>query len=480
MAADSSVLSLQDELSCSICLEYFKEPVSIHCGHNYCRACISQCWGETDTNFSCPQCRETAQQKLFRPNRELGKVVEIARQLSFQVKITAGGEQGCELHREALKLFCDTDHQLICVICRESQVHRAHTVFPVEEAAQQYKKQIQTRLQTLKEEREKLLGLKVSTEGRSREYLEKTDAQRQKIVSEFERLRQFLEEQERLLLARLAELEKGMTKMRDENVTKLCEEISRLSELIREMEGKCRQPASEFLQDVRSTLSSLSPRCKKGQFQQPVEISPELEKRLSDFSLKIRVLKETLKKLKDTLPSKLEREWANVTLDPDTAHPELVLSEDRKGVGRGVTQEHLPDNPERFDAELCVLGCEEFTSGRHCWEVEVGDGGGWAVGVARESVERKGEFIFGPEKGIWAVGLWRSRFLVITCPVTPLSLSWVPRRIRISLDYTEGQVAFFDADSEAPIFTFPAASFTGERVRPWLWVEMGSQLRLCP
>nr|XP_042698826.1 zinc finger protein RFP-like [Chrysemys picta bellii] len=171
MAADSSVLSLQDELSCSICLEYFKEPVSIHCGHNYCRACISQCWGETDTNFTCPQCRETAQQKLFRPNRELGKVVEIARQLSFQVKITAGGEQGCELHREALKLFCDTDHQLICVICRESQVHRAHTVFPVEEAAQQYKKQIQTQLQTLKEEREKLLGLKVSTEGRSREYL---------------------------------------------------------------------------------------------------------------------------------------------------------------------------------------------------------------------------------------------------------------------------------------------------------------------
>ncbi|XP_038227459.1 zinc finger protein RFP-like isoform X2 [Dermochelys coriacea] len=476
MAADSPVLSLQDELSCSICLEYFKEPVSIHCGHNYCRACISQCWGETDTNFSCPQCRETAQQKLFRPNRELGKVVEIARQLSLQATVTAGGEQGCEIHWEALKLFCDTDHQLICVICRESQVHRAHTVFPVEEAAQEYKKQIQTRLQTLKEEREKLLELKVSAERRSREYLEKTDAQRQKIMSEFERLRQFLEEQERLLLARLAELEKGMTKMRDENVTKLCEKISHLSKLIREMEGKCQQPASEFLQDIRSTLS----RCEKGQFQRPVEISPELERRLSDFSLKILVLKETLKKLKDTLPSELERDRASVTLDPDTAHPQLVLSEDRKGVRRGHKQQLLPDNPERFDAELCVLGCEGFTLGQHYWEVEVGDGGGWAVGVARESVRRKGEFIFRPEKGIWAVGQWKGRYLVITSPATPLSLSWVPRKIRVSLDCTQGQVAFFDADSEAPIFTFPPASFMGERVHPWLWVEMGCQLRLCP
>ncbi|XP_032640486.1 zinc finger protein RFP-like isoform X3 [Chelonoidis abingdonii] len=448
MAAHSSVRSLQDEATCSICLEYFTDPVSIHCGHNFCRACISQCWGESESNFSCPQCRETARQKLFRPNRELGKVVEITRQLSFQVTVTAGGEQGCETHREALKLFCDTDHQLICVICRESQAHRAHRVFPVQEAAQQYK--------------------------------EKTDAQRQKIMSEFEQLHQFLEEQERLLLARLAELEKGMTKMRDENVTKLCEEISRLSKLIREMEEKCRQPASEFLQDFRNTLSSLSPRCEKGQFQQPVEISPELEKRLSDFCPKIYVLKETLKKLKDTLPSELEREWANVTLDPDTAHPELVLFEDRKGVRRGHTRQHLPYNPERFDAELCVLGCVGFTSGRHCWEVEVGDEGGWAVGVARESVRRKGEFIFQPEKGIWAVGLWRTRYLVLTSPATPLSLSWLPRRIRVFLDYTQGQVAFFDADSEAPIFTFPPASFMGERVRPWLWVEMGSQLRLCP
>uniref|UniRef100_A0A8C8SPM0 Zinc finger protein RFP-like n=1 Tax=Pelusios castaneus TaxID=367368 RepID=A0A8C8SPM0_9SAUR len=476
MAADSSMLSLQDELSCSICLEYFKDPVSIHCGHTFCQACITQCWENSEANFSCPQCRETAQQRNFRPNRELGNVVEVARRLSFQVSVKAGAERGCEEHQEPLKLFCDQEKQLICLICRESQVHRAHSVFPVEEAAQMYKKRIQTRLRTLREEREKLLGLKGSTEEKSREYLKKTAAEREKIVSEFEQLRQFLEKQEQLLLAHLDELEKEIAKMQDENASKLSQEIARLRVLIHEIEGKSQQPASEFLQDVRNTLS----RCEKGKFQEPVEISLELEKRFSNFSPKIVVLKEMLKKFKGTLTSELQREWADVTLDPDTAHPQLVLSADGKGVRWGDAWHDLPDNPERFDAELCVLGHVGFTSGRHCWDVEVGSGTGWAIGVARESVKRKGEYIFQPKEGVWAIGLWKGRYLIITSPATSLSLNWVPKRIQVSLDYTQGLVAFLDADTEAQIFTFPPASFAGERVRPWFWVEIGSQFRLCP
>ncbi|XP_044837259.1 butyrophilin subfamily 1 member A1-like [Mauremys mutica] len=174
----------------------------------------------------------------------------------------------------------------------------------------------------------------------------------------------------------------------------------------------------------------------------------------------------------------------NVTLDPDTAYPHLVLSEDRKSVRRGDTRQDLPDNPERFDTEPCVLGCEGFTSGRHCWEVEVGDGRFWAVGVARESVGRKGWISFSPEGGIWAVGRcrwWGGEFQALTSPVTPLPLSQVPSRIRVCLDCDRGQVTFIDAGDEAPIFTFPPGSVPGERIRPWLQVlGPGSQLRLCP
>ncbi|CAM4653436.1 unnamed protein product [Lepidochelys olivacea] len=171
---------------------------------------------------------------------------------------------------------------------------------------------------------------------------------------------------------------------------------------------------------------------------------------------------------------------ANVTLDPDTAHPRLVLSEGGKSVRWGDTRQRLPDTPERFDSSACVLGCEGFTTGRHCWEVEVGGGGSWAVGVARESVGRKGWISHSPEGGIWAVERCGGRFQALTSPATPLPRSRAPSRIRVCLDCDRGQVTFIDAGDEAPIFTFPPGSVPGERIRPWLGVGPGSQLRLRP
>uniref|UniRef100_A0A8C3I6T4 Uncharacterized protein n=1 Tax=Chrysemys picta bellii TaxID=8478 RepID=A0A8C3I6T4_CHRPI len=221
--------SLQDELSCPICLEYFTDPVSIECGHNFCRACISQCWEKLEPNFSCPQCRETcgpsgswgsqvhflaglsgrkpdtwplylvvhfgktfwsftvtwqevglhmenfaaghfwlhsvgesrilpppslpppppnfscpqcratAQRRNFRPNRELANMVELVKQLKLQAGKEPEGERVCERHQEPLKLFCEKDQSPICVVCDRSKAHRDHPVIPIEEAAQEYK-----------------------------------------------------------------------------------------------------------------------------------------------------------------------------------------------------------------------------------------------------------------------------------------------------------------------------------------------------
>ncbi|CAM5158580.1 unnamed protein product [Eretmochelys imbricata] len=485
MASGAPVREIQEETKCPICLEYLRDPVTVQCGHNFCQVCITQyceTWAELDSDpLCCPSCRARIQKGALRKNYQLANIVEKIKQLDFK----PGKENVCERHGKALDLFCDEDREAVCVVCWRSSEHRFHTVLLVEEAAQKYKEKIQAHLKTLREEREKLLGFKIIGEGKRREYQKQTQAERQKIVSEFQQLRQFLEEQEQLLLAQLERLDKEIVRIQNENVSKHSEEISRLSELISEMEGKCQKPASEFLQDVRSTLS----RYEKGKFQQPEEISPELEERVSDFSQKTIVLMETLRKFKDTLPSALETQigeslgahrQANVTLDPDTAHPQLVLSEDGKSVRRGNIRQRLPSNAERFDTAPCVLGCEGFTLGRHCWEVEVGDGGGWAVGVARESVGRKGWISLSPEGGIWAVDWWGGQFRALTSPVTPLPQHRVPSRIRVCLDCERGQVTFIDAGDETPIFTFPPGSVPGERIRPWLWVGPESRLLLCP
>ncbi|CAM4655701.1 unnamed protein product [Caretta caretta] len=174
-------------------------------------------------------------------------------------------------------------------------------------------------------------------------------------------------------------------------------------------------------------------------------------------------------------------EEVNVTLDPDTAQSQLVLPEDGKSVRWGDTWQNLPDNPERFDSRACVLGCEGFTAETHCWEVEVGDGELWAVGVARESVRRKGWISLSPEQGIWAVGQCGGQFRALTSPEAPLPLSQVPSRIRVCLDCDRWQVTFSDAGDGAPIFTFPPGSIPRERIRPWFWLGVGgSRLSLCP
>ncbi|XP_005435185.2 zinc finger protein RFP-like isoform X1 [Falco cherrug] len=467
MAMQNPVENLQSEASCSICLGYFQDPVSIHCGHNFCRVCITRCWEGLEAPFSCPQCRQTALQRIFRPSRELANIAKITRQLSLRAGGEAAGWNLCKQHQEALKLFCKEDQQPICVVCDRSQAHRFHPVVPVEEAAQEYKEEIQACLQALKEEREKYLESR-KTGVRKSLYLEKTKNEGKKIVWEFEQLHQFLKDQERLLLTQLANLDQAITRVQEEAVAKVSEEMAHLDTLIWEMEGKFQQPASQFLQDIRRLLNS----CEMMKFNPPVEISSDLERSLEDFAQRNILVRDTLRRCQDSLMFKLQ-EPTDVTLDPVTAHPNLHLSEDRKQARGQLTQQDLLDNPERFDFEPCVLGCQGFTSGRHFWEVEVGQGGVWAIGVARASVKRKGPMSFTPKEGVWALEAYHS----LTSPRANLRLNQLPRRIRVALDYEGGRVAFFSTDDDVPILVYTRASFNGERVLPWFKMGIGARLQ---
>ncbi|XP_061875794.1 tripartite motif-containing protein 10-like [Colius striatus] len=160
---------------------------------------------------------------------------------------------------------------------------------------------------------------------------------------------------------------------------------------------------------------------------------------------------------------------ARVTLDASTAHPRLLVSGDGLSARWEFSLQPPAAGPQRFQTDPCVLAHQSFASGRRWWLVDLSQGQFCAVGVSRESLPRRGSVGFCPEEGIWC---FQTRAL--TRPPTLLSLPRVPRRIRVSLDYEWGEVGFFDVDNQTPIFTFPPASFRGERLRPWFWLELGS------
>nr|XP_028576890.1 E3 ubiquitin-protein ligase TRIM7-like isoform X2 [Podarcis muralis] len=166
------------------------------------------------------------------------------------------------------------------------------------------------------------------------------------------------------------------------------------------------------------------------------------------------------------------RTTANLTLDPSTAHPQLYVSEDLKSVKWRGMKQNVSAGPLRYDVMASVLSHQGINSGKFCWEVEVVEGGGWwGVGIVREDANRNGAIHLAPEGGYWAVQRIDGQYQSITDnPRTNLSLCHHPSRIRVALDYSEGLVAFFDGDTDAHLFTFPKAKFSGEKVHAWFLI----------
>ncbi|XP_041911709.1 butyrophilin subfamily 1 member A1-like [Arvicola amphibius] len=148
--------------------------------------------------------------------------------------------------------------------------------------------------------------------------------------------------------------------------------------------------------------------------------------------------------------------WS-VTLNPDTAHPILDISQDRRRVTRKDTTMCLDDL-------FCVLGMEGISSGRRYWEVEIrrGDSSKWTLGVCREDVERKGFYSECPKKGVWTVGRSNSGYWAyIDSGRASLSFRQAPQRVGVFVDYSEGDISFYNMSEMSHIFSFHKASFSG-------------------
>ncbi|XP_019486843.1 PREDICTED: E3 ubiquitin-protein ligase TRIM38-like, partial [Hipposideros armiger] len=170
----------------------------------------------------------------------------------------------------------------------------------------------------------------------------------------------------------------------------------------------------------------------------------------------------------------------NVTLDPETAHRELILSEDQRHVTKGRPQRDVHNSPRRFTAYPCVLGHEGFASGRHYFEVYVGEGIQWDLGVCMENVQKDTRMKLNPQSGFWAISLSNNgSYTALTYPPIPLPMREKPLLVGVFLDYEAGAVSFYNMTTASHIFTFPRASFS-RKLRPYFRVYPSSPLSLPP
>ncbi|XP_071990827.1 E3 ubiquitin-protein ligase TRIM39-like [Engystomops pustulosus] len=447
-AQTNPVKDLQDELTCPICLDNFTDPVSIQCGHNFCRACISQTWRGVQNNFTCPQCRKVSKWKFLRPNRVVKHVLEISSHLLAENK-SQGNKKPCQKHQEPLKLYCKTDAEEICVVCRESVYHRSHTVIPIEETTKEFQGEVQDRLQALKKELASVVQLKTTEEKKAEELEVEVLNKRKMVTAGFESLRQLLADEETNINHRLENIERVIKQRRNESVSRLDEKISSLQKVITDLEKNVTISSSQICQDQKEIEKRPT----------PPQVPQPKERRLEFYHLF----------------------QVSLSLDLKTVNKNLLVTGNHKCVKYQEEPLRLAPCLERFDSKPCVLATTGFRLGKYYWEVEVGGGIYWTIGIARQSVRRKGMFRIEPQRGIWAIGLlgmYSDRYYAFTSPDTLLNPKEQPERVGVYLNCDEGSVSFYNALSQEHLFTFNFLKVP-EKLYPFFCVgALGTELKL--
>ncbi|XP_053531081.1 E3 ubiquitin-protein ligase TRIM35 [Ictalurus punctatus] len=428
----------EEEFSCPVCCEIFTDPVLLRCSHSVCKVCLQKFW-ETKGSRECPVCRRKSSMEEPPRNLALKNLCETFLQERSQ-RSSSASETVCSLHSEKLKLFCLDDQQPVCWVCRDSKIHTNHKFCPIDEALTDCKEELKTALKPLQEKLKIFKDCKLHWSQTAEHIKIQAQHTERQIKEEFEKLHQVLRDEEAARIAALREEEEQKSQTMKEKIEKLSRDMSSLSDTIRGVEEEMRAEDVSFLQNYEATV-----RRAQCTLQHPEELSGPLihvAKHLDN--LKFRVWE----KMQDAV------QYTPVTLDPNTAHPKLIVSDDLTSVRFSDEEQKLPDNPERFDFSGCILGSEVFNSGTHCWDVEVGDCTRWLVGVMTESAQRKGEIF--SRSGIWCVWYFGGKYRTCSTPqsFTLLSVTQNLQRIRVQLDWNRGKLSFSDPLTNTHIHTF--------------------------
>ncbi|XP_030641266.1 E3 ubiquitin-protein ligase TRIM39-like [Chanos chanos] len=451
-----------EALTCPVCCDIFRDPVVLSCSHSVCKVCLQEFWSKKGSQ-ECPVCRRRSSKEEPLNNLALKNLCETFLQETSQ-RSSSGSEEFCSLHNEKFKLFCLEDKQPVCLVCRDSKNHKNHEFCPVDEAAHDNREKLKTALKPLQEKLEIFKKVKLTCDKTAEHIKTKAKHTETQIREEFEKLHQFLRDEETVRITALREEEEQKGQMMKKKIEEMSREISSLSDTIRAIEEEIKAEDILVLKNFEATK-------KRAQctLQDPQMLSGALinvAKHLGN--LKFRVWE----KMQDIV------QYTPVILDPNTAHPK-ILSEDLTSVRYSDETQQIPDNPETFDFYLCVLGSEGFNTGTHCWDVDAGENTYWSLGVTTESNQKKGKTFF--KTGVWRVQLYGGKYWSQASGESsaPLTVNNKLQRIRVELDWDRGKLSFSDPLNNTHLHTF-THTFT-ERMFPFFYNRCKlSPLRILP
>uniref|UniRef100_A0A671NI34 E3 ubiquitin-protein ligase TRIM21-like n=1 Tax=Sinocyclocheilus anshuiensis TaxID=1608454 RepID=A0A671NI34_9TELE len=490
----SSSGPLNEELQCSICLDVFNNPVTTPCGHNFCRTCLNKCW-KTNPGCFCPICNEKFSKRPhlkinitlrevvqhFKEKLELGRsevfcdICDERKQKALKSCLMCQSSYCethlkphhrvprlkkhtlidavenlehyiCQKHERPLELFCRDDQTCVCLSCTEGD-HRNHSTVPIEEESQEKKNQIvktQTCLQQMIQDRmKKIQEIQLSVELRKKE--------KSTSVELFTDLSHSFEKCQSELLEKMEKQQKSTEKQAKDLIKELQQDISELKRRHTELEQLSQTEDDLHLLQIYSSI------CTSIRTKNWTQIS-------TDFNTNVCTLNKALIQLKELeIIHKNLGQTVDVTLDPDTAYPELILSKDGKQVRHGNIKQNLPNYPKRFESCLDILGKEAFSSGKFYFEVQVKGKAEWDLGVARESINRKGKVRLSPEDGCLTLVLRNeNQYKACENPCVSLSQRETLEKVGVFVDYEEGLVSFYDVESSSHIYSFTGQSFTNK------------------
>ncbi|XP_009297423.1 E3 ubiquitin-protein ligase TRIM35-like [Danio rerio] len=439
-----------EELSCPVCCEIFRNPVVLSCSHSVCKECLQQFW-RTKTTQECPVCRKSS-----RDDPPCNLVLKNLCELFLKdrnERCSSGSEEICSLHSEKLKLFCLEDKQPVCLVCRDSKQHDNHKFRPISEVASSYKEALNTALKSLQKKLKHNEKMIVEFEKTFQHIKSQVDHTERQIKHEFEKLHQFLRDEEEATITALREEEEQKKQMMKEKLEEMNTHISALSHTIKDTEEMLKANDVCFLKEFPVSMERV-------QISQPDPQTPSgalihVSRYLGNLPFRV------WKKMQDIVY------YSPVILDSNTAHPRLVLSDDLTSMRYSGKDQPVPDNPERFDCYYCVLGSEGFTSGKHCWDVEVKESEYWNLGVTTASNQWTGRVFY--NTGVWSVKYKQSAG-------SGFVVNQDLERVRVDLDCDRGTVSFSDPVTNTHLHTY-TTTFT-ESVFPFFY-SLGS-LKILP